>query len=1370
MASGNGRPDTIMSAITEPRLKRRHLLFAFLVSTILAALTLHQFQPAFLEPILPELGLSTRLGNGIGMVITGSLYFLIALVITRRHDAGRADAPSGNALSMFRDLADISASNRLRESEARYRILANYAPDWEYWLGTDGRYVYVSPACEEICGHPPQAFLDDPELFCRLLDPGSRTTWLTHLEENRAAENGRHDLLVLKLASRAGATVWLEHQCVPVLDEQGRYHGRRGVNRDVTRRVLAEAETRHIARLLRTLSEANHTITRKQDEASLPGDICEIAVRLGGLTACQVMMEDGPSGPLLAYASAGVEVNLPERWLPDRNSAPGPGHERQPLGTPLRQETEDSSGPARAWRDWMDERGLGSLVHYPIQSDGRTVGLISFISDDPDFFRPDVCDLLHELAGDLSFALESHRHRRQEFEARFMLAERDAYLSSVLQTVPLGIGVLVGRVFGEVNPGLSRILGYSDRELLGQPVRMIYADDAEYERAGLDSDASLAADGRGSIQTRWRRKDGRIIDVQLSLSIFDSDPVGSSVVLAAEDITERRLAENGIRQARDMQRSVLDGMRAEVAVIDREGVIFDSNQAWREFSLDNSPHPGMPACHTEVGTNYLHICQTAEGKDAVGAIEMLQGIRDVLDGRLPCYTQEYPCHASDRRRWFIAQVSPLGVPPVGAVIVHNDITPLRELTNALRAERDRLATLTNAMPGVLVSLSLMTDGTFDIAFAGPGLADLFGLGQDKPVDARVLSTRIHPEDRPRVQAGVGLAASRRSPWSDEFRLADGSGGERWVEAHCLPAEEVEGQTLWHGHLLDISERKAAETKLRQAAQVFESAAEGVTITDTEGRILAVNASFTEITGYSREEVVGQNPRILKSGRHDETYYRNMWDSLRDAGHWRGEIWNRRKNGEIYPEWLTISAIRDELGHTTGYTALFTDITPLKRTQDALEYLAHHDPLTELPNRTLLHDRMEHALQRARRDGTQLAVLFLDLDRFKNVNDSLGHLVGDELLRAAAQRLAGQIRGADTLARVGGDEFIVLLEEETSAHSARTVAYKLLNQFETPMQVNGHQLTLTASIGISLFPQDGQNAETLLRHADVAMYKAKERGRNTYQFFDQAMSADAYERLLLENELRGAAVRGELRVHYQPQVDLASGELRGIEALVRWQHPRLGLIMPGRFIPLAEEAGIIGMVGEWVLRESCRQMTAWDARGMQVPRVAVNLSVQQIQRDTLLLLVSDALRDSGLDGERLELEVTESMFMREAAWAGDVLQALCDLGVKLAIDDFGTGYSSLGYLSRLPVHRLKIDQSFVRSLSKGEKGEGIVRAIIALGRSLGLETVAEGIEEQSQAAFLLSEACDIGQGYLFSHPLEADALFQAWSPGRLDRPC
>ena len=859
-------------------------------------------------------------------------------------------------------------------SEARYRILADYSPDWEYWLGADRRFLYVSPACEAICGYPPQAFLDDPDLFYSLLHPDDHAAWHHHLDD-AGDDHAAHVNLILRLLDPHGNLVWLEHQCTPVFDQEGRYQGRRGVNRNITARMHAEAETRHVSRLLKVLSEVNQHISREQDENDLIDSICRVVVEVGGLLASQVAFADAISGQLMPIAASGAPVHPPNGdWL--RLSA---GKLVLSDNSSQRMETPEICLPSQqlsvldTWCESLNRQGIGGVIHYPLTSGNNHFGLISFFTDSTALLREDVCALLKEIANDLAYALQSFQHRRQEFEARFKLAEREAHLLTLMQTLPMGIGVVVAREFTEVNQGVCNMLGYAAEELIGQPTRMVYPDDAEYERVGRLKYADIQATGTGRIETRWRRKDGRIINVQLISSAFDRLDLGKGVVFTAEDISERKQAE-----------------------------------------------------------------------------------------------------------------------------------------------------------------------------------------------------------------------------------------------------------------------------------------------------------------------------------------------------------------------------------------------------EQLEFLSHYDPLTRLPNRDLLHDRLQHGIQRQQRDGKQLAVLLIDLDRFKHINETLGHHVGDALLQTLAARLRLHMRSADTLARVGGDEFVLLLENDVSLLAISSFARKVLTMLREPVLIDAIPLCVTASIGISLFPADGETPEDLLRHADVALYKAKDRGRNDFQFFEAEMTTNAFEHLLLESALRVAVSRNELRVHYQPQVNLANGELCGVEALVRWQHPELGLIPPGRFIPMAEEVGLIGMVGEWVMRESCRQMMAWEASGFHMPRVSVNLSVQQINRDTLLPMVADILRESGLSSDRLELEVTESMIMRQAEMARGVLEDLRELGVKLAIDDFGTGYSSLAYLNNMPMHRLKIDQSFVRDIGRDKNADAIVRAIIALARNLGLETVAEGVEEQSQANFLARELCDVCQGFLFSRPVEADEIHACWS--------
>lgn len=555
----------------------------------------------------------------------------------------------------------------------------------------------------------------------------------------------------------------------------------------------------------------------------------------------------------------------------------------------------------------------------------------------------------------------------------------------------------------------------------------------------------------------------------------------------------------------------------------------------------------------------------------------------------------------------------------------------------------------------------------------------------------------------------------------------------------------------------IEAQKETESQLRQSAAVFENASEGVLITDTDANIVAVNRAFTEITGYAEADVLGKNPRILQSGRHDRQFYADMWSTLLEKGKWKGEISGRRKNGELFPKWQTITGVRDENGTLTHYVSVFSDISHIKESEEQLQHLAHHDPLTGLPNRLLLLARLEHSLQHAGREDQHVGVMFLDLDHFKKINDSFGHPVGDQLLKMVAARLLSAVRKDDTVARLGGDELTVILGSLKDSNYAATAAKHILGHLAEPFRLQGQDVFVSASIGISIYPRDGKDATTLLKNADTAMYMAKNAGRQRYHFYSQDLTDKAYQAFTLESQLHRAIEREELHLHYQPQVSLRDGRIVGVEALLRWRHPDLGWISPDTFIPLAEENGLICPIGKWVLHTACTQAQAWKDQGLLPLRMAINLSGKQLQRPDIVDQVRETLENTGLAARHLELELTESSVMAHADQAAATLDALRALGITIAIDDFGTGYSSLAYLKRFPLDRLKIDRSFVRDMPQDSDDVALARAIIALAQSLNLQVIAEGVETESQKALLASMGCEEMQGFLFARPETPDGI-------------
>ena len=529
------------------------------------------------------------------------------------------------------------------------------------------------------------------------------------------------------------------------------------------------------------------------------------------------------------------------------------------------------------------------------------------------------------------------------------------------------------------------------------------------------------------------------------------------------------------------------------------------------------------------------------------------------------------------------------------------------------------------------------------------------------------------------------------------------------------------------------------------------------VTDANGKILQVNQAFTAITGYTADDVIGLNPRLLSSGRHDKAFYRVMWDTINSTGVWKGEIWNKRKNGDVYPEHITITAVKDSNGNLTNYVATLTDITMSKASAEEIERLAFYDPLTNLPNRRLLLDRLQRAVASSKRSGSQGVLLFLDLDHFKTLNDTMGHDVGDLLLQQVAQRLRACIREDDTVSRLGGDEFVLLLEdlsEETieAATQAEVLAEKLLDSINQPYQLGKHTYHTTPSIGVTLFNGHEEKIDELLKQADIAMYQAKKAGRNTLRFFNPEMQASITQRASLEADLRNALAKQQFHLHYQIQVHNTS-RIFGAEALIRWLHPERGLVSPAQFIPLAEETGLILHIGNWVLETACAQISAWQNNPRtRALTLSINVSAKQFRQVNFAKQVQDAVRGYAIDPGLLKLELTESLLLQDIEDTIETMRALKNVGVLFSLDDFGTGYSSLQYLKKLPLDQIKIDQSFVRDIVNDPSDAAIVRTIIAMAQSLDLDYIAEGVETEDQKRVLLHSGCTHYQGYLFSKPV------------------
>ncbi|MCG9657301.1 sensor domain-containing protein [Vibrio mediterranei] len=594
---------------------------------------------------------------------------------------------------------------------------------------------------------------------------------------------------------------------------------------------------------------------------------------------------------------------------------------------------------------------------------------------------------------------------------------------------------------------------------------------------------------------------------------------------------------------------------------------------------------------------------------------------------------------------------------------------------------------------------------------------------------------------------------------EECASRDAYGHDVWLETIKSPIQQPDGELIGViGMTRNVTRRKQVEVRLSITSEIFNNFQEGMMITDQNGKILDVNSAFSEVTGYQAIEVIGKNPRFLQSGHHDAQFYQNLWQQLSETGLWKGEFINRKKDGSIYPQMATISTINDDGNSLLHYICVFEDISKQKAHEEKLRKMAFFDPLTNLPNRSHLTSILEQSIEGGQRHSEQFATLFLDLDHFKHINDSKGHLYGDRLLSQVADRLADVLHHRASIGRIGGDEFVIILTDYDSEAQLLDTIDETLGVFNRPFELDSQEsLRVSGSIGVALYPQDGQNSETLLKNADTAMYLAKKNGRNGYAFYSPDLTYSSVLHVRVQSALHDAVEKQQLSLVYQPQYDLTNNTLIGVEALLRWNHPELGVIAPAQFIPIAEKTGLIQRIGAWVIREACEQGRRWLDQGIEFGKIAVNVSGLQLQHPNFVTKLKQKLLDTNFPAERLEIEITESFLLIDHQLAVDTLNQIRELGIEISLDDFGTGYSSLSYLKGLPISKLKIDRSFICDVPDENDSNAIVQAIIVMGETLSLKIVAEGVENGDQVEYLRSHGCEYGQGYVFSKPVTADQL-------------
>ena len=909
----------------------------------------------------------------------------------------------------------------------------------------------------------------------------------------------------------------------------------------------------------------------------------------------------------------------------------------------------------------------------------------------------------------------------------------------------------------DVNRTACRMLGYSREELMAmRPGQVTVGRTSQEVRQDLIRVMNHES-GSDTLETTYRKKNGDTFPVQLRISAVNTEE-GTYFAIIARDITRRKKNEAELSKhqqhleqmvrtrTRELEKTNLS---LEKRIAEHQAItkaLKESEKRYQTFvehvpAMVYASHLGAPGAkiytspqiHRFVGLSHKEFDKDLEmwtkliHQDDVD--EVMKRTRAAFSNLAPLSIIYRIQHPDGRILWVrdeaVIMKSELGVPDYVLGVMF-DITDLK---NA-ETKAELLAKFPDENPNPILRIS--NNGILQYANR-PGRKFLAELGAKEggPLPYPLLNAVMESDQK-------------NDSEEPDLRVAN-----KDYNLHISPLADSDSLYVY---IRDTTQIHRFIKQQRMSTKVFDSSIEGIVVANSDGKVEMVNPAFTKITGFEPEEVLGEDLDVLRAETHQHDFFETVWEQLVKTGQWSGEYLNRRKNGEAYPEWLTINLIKNSAGKVINYIAIFHDISDIKRTEEKIKHQAYHDALTGLPNRYLFRDRLTQALRHARRNNLKVGVLFLDLDNFKHVNDSLGHDQGDILLQEVAKRLRSCVREEDTVSRLGGDEFTMILNEVLGHDSTVKVARKIMDALSEPFSISGHLLHVNASIGITLFPNDGEDTDALTKNADMAMYRAKDRGKNNYQLFTPSMNQDAMHRLTMEYQIRQGLENNEFILYYQPRMDLALNKVVSSEALVRWQRDGNRLTMPGDFIPIAEESGLILPLGEWILKKAISQALAWQDQGLKGLKVSVNISSRQFQQKGLANMVAQTLTETGLDPRLLELEITETTMMMDLEKAQRVMEALGRMGVGFAVDDFGMGYSSLYYLKNLPIDCLKIDQSFIRDLSTDPNDTAIVDAIISLCRTLRIHSVAEGVETREQAKYLRQKGCEQIQGYLLGRPM------------------